>query len=158
MVRLRLSTFVAAPVEQVYERVTFYGPGGPTDDEAFAKHYGEIEERTGDVFLVTEDAKRYADDPPELVSWRCSFVYPVSRTMEAINSTWADRRDNFAPEAGGTRWDVEWTTNTGWLRGLTQMFGFKVSAHKRMRQKMLDPVKDFFERGEGGASKDDDEQ
>jgi hypothetical protein len=157
MVRLRLSTFVAAPVQDVYERVTFYGPGGPTDDDAFNDHYGEVVVRTGDVFLVTEDAKRYDDDPPDLISWRCAFVYPKSRTMEAVDSTWADRRDDFAPEADGTRWDVEWNTNTGWLRGLTQMFGFKVSAHNRIRQKMLDPVKEFFEAGDGNASPEDGE-
>ena len=145
MVRLRLSTFIAAPVEGVYERVTLYGPDGPIDDDAFEKHYGEIEERTGDVFLVTEDAKRYDDDPPDLISWRCTFVYPESRTMEALDSTWADRRDDFAPEGDGTRWNVEWRLRTSWLRGLTQMFGFRVWVHKRIRQKVLDPVKVFFE-------------
>lgn len=158
MARLRLSTFIAAPVEDVYERVTFYGPGGPTDDEAFNKHYGEIDERNGDVFLVTEDAKRYDDDPPDLISWRCAFVHPVSRTMEAVDSTWADRRDDFAPEADGTRWDVEWNVPAGWLRGLVQKFGFRVWAHKRMRAKMLDPVKEFFEGGSDGASKDHNKQ
>ena len=157
MVRLRLSTFVAAPVEDVYGRVTYYGPDGPTDDDAFTEHYGEVKERTGDVILVTEDAKRYDDDPPDLISWRCTFVYPESRTMEAVDSTWADRRDDFAREADGTRWDVEWNVPTSWLRGLLQKFGFRVWAHKRMRQKMLDPVKDFFEGGGDGGSPEDAE-
>ena len=155
MVRLRLSTFVAAPVGDVYEHVTFYGPNGPTGDEAFKEHYGEIEERTGDVYLVTEDVNRYPDDPPDLISWRCTFVYPQSRKMEAVDSTWADRRDSFRSQADGTRWDVEWNTHTGWLRGLTQLFGFRVWAHKRMRQKMLDPVKAYFD---GGVPREDTEQ
>jgi hypothetical protein len=159
MVRLKLSTFIAAPVEDVYERVTDYGPDGPTDDDTFTKHYGEINERTGDVFLVTEDAKRYDDDPPSLISWRCTFVYAESRTMEAVASTWADRRDDFASEADGTRWDVEWKIHTGWLSGLVKLFGFKVWANKRMREKMLDPVKEYFEGGVGDdASPEDTEE
>ncbi len=145
MVRLRLSTFIAAPVNDVYERVTFYGPDGPIDDEAFKRHYGETKERTNDVYLVTEDAKRYPDDPPELISWRCTFIYAKSRTMEAVDSIWADRQDNFVPEYDGTRWDVEWNVRTSWLRGLTQIFGFRIWAHKRMRTKLMDPVKEFFE-------------
>jgi hypothetical protein len=158
LVRLKLSTFIAAPVNDVYEHVTFYGPAGPTDHEAFKNHYGEIKEWADDVFLVTEDAKRYPDDPTELISWRCTFVYSESRIMEAVDSTWADRRDNFVRESEGTRWDVEWNLRTGWLRGLTQIFGFRVWAHKRMRVKMLDPVKEFFEGEESASAQKDDDR
>ena len=157
MVRLKLSTYIAAPVKDVYEHVTFYGPSGPTDNEAFTRHYGKVSERTGDKYLIIEDVNKYPEDPPDLISWRCTFVYPNYRTMENLDSTWADRRDDFMPEAEGTRWNVEWNVPGNWLRGILRMFGFKTWAHKRIRQKILDPVKDYFENGEDKpAFKSDD--
>ena len=122
MARLRLASIVGAPIEEVYRHVTAYGPDGPLDDDRFREEYGDIVDRNGDgeTVYVREDVRRYPEDDPELITWRCLFDFPKSRTMEAVDSAWADRYDQFEPEGDGTRWTVVWDTRVGGLKGIVQ--------------------------------------
>ena len=148
MVRLRLSTFVAAPVEEVYQHVTAYGRHGPISDEEFQQKHGErpwILQRDENTVVVREDVRRFPDDEPDLITWRCTFDYPVARSMEAVDSTWAHRRDTFRAVPGGTRWRAQWDPQAGPLRGVIQYLFFLAVRQRRMRREMLDPVKKHFE-------------
>ena len=145
MARFRLTTHVDAPVEDVFRYVTGYGPDGSLDEAIVQEKYGEILEREDGAILVREDVRRYPEDDPELITWRCSFEYASSRTMEALDSAWADRHDSFEAEGAGTRWTVRWNTRIGGLRGLVQYVVFRLRAHRWTRRDLLDPVKDHFE-------------
>ena len=145
MARLRLSTHIAGPIEEVYQHVTAYGKDGPLSDDTFLEKYGTVIERKGDTILFEEDVRAYPEDEPDLVSWRCTFDYPVSRTMEAIDTSWADRSDSFRSLPDGTRWDVQWQTGVGGIRGIIQYLFFLLVGHRRMRREMLDPVRAHFE-------------
>lgn len=144
MARFRLITHVDAPVEDVYRYVTGYEPDGTLDDATVQEKYGEILEREDAAILVREDVRRYPEDDPDLVTWRCTFEYASSRKMEAVDSVWADRFDSFEAEGGGTRWTVRWNTRIGGLRGLVQYAVFRLRTHRSMRRDLLDPVKDHF--------------
>lgn len=145
MARLRLASIVGASIEEVYRHVTAYGPDGPLDDDRFREEYGDIVDRDGDTLYVREDVRRYPEDDPELITWRCLFDFPKSRRMEAVDSVWADRYDRFEPEGGGTRWTVVWDTRVGGLKGIVQWLVFRLFTHKGMRRDLLDPTKDHFE-------------
>ena len=145
MARLRLSSTVGAPIEDVYRHVTAYGPDGPLDDDRFREEYGEIVGTEGEALLVREDVRRYPEDDPELITWRCTFDFPKSRRMEAVDSAWADRYDRFDTEGDGTRWTVVWDTRVGMLKGIVQWLVFRLFTHKGMRRDLLDPTKDHFE-------------
>lgn len=146
MARLRLVSFVAAPVEDVYQYVTAYGSDGPLDEAAFREKYGETVERGDDAIIVREDVRRYPQDDPELITWRCTFDYPTSRTMEALDSAWADRYDSFRADRDGTRWTVRWNTRLGGLRGIVQYVVFRLITHKSMRRGLVDQIKGHFEK------------
>ena len=146
MARFRMITHVDAPVEDVYRYVTGYGPDGSLDEATVQEKYGEIIEREEGAILVREDVRRYPEDDPELITWRCPFEYASSRTMEALDSAWADRHDSFEAEDGGTLWTVRWNTRIGGLRGLVQYVVFRLRAHRWTRRDLLDPVKDHFEK------------
>ena len=133
MARLRLASIVGASVEEVYSHVTSYGPDGPSDDDQFREEYGEIVDREGDALYVREDVRRYPEDDPELITWRCLFDFPKSRSMEAVDSVWANRYDRFEPEGDGTRWTVVWDTRVGGLKGIVQWLVFRLFTHKGMR-------------------------
>ena len=151
MVRLRLSTFVASPIEEVYRHITAYGRDGPVSEEAFQEQYGAVVEREGNSFVVREDVRRYPDDEPEFITWRCTFSFPSDRTMEALDSTWAHRYDSCRSVPGGTLWRVQWDTRVGGLRGVAQYLVFRLVGHRRMRRRLLDPVMQHFEQSESGG-------
>ena len=145
MARLRLVSFVAAPIEDVYQYVTTYGPDGPVDGDTFEEKYGETLQHDADAIIVREDVRRYPEDDPQLITWRCTFDYPASRTMEALDSAWADRYDSFEADGDRTRWTVRWDTRLGGLRGRVQWLVFRLITHKSMRRDLVDPIKDHFE-------------
>ncbi len=150
MARLTVSTVIAARVEELYRYVTGYGPDGHIDEERFREQYGTVEERDGNVFVVKEDVRRYPEDEPELVTWRCTFDYPSSRTMEALDSTWANRRDTFQAGGAGTTWWVRWGTRIGGRRALAQHLAFRLVGRRRTHRELFDPVKRHFGAGDGG--------
>ena len=147
MARFRLSTLIAAPIEDVYRRVTAYGEDGPLGEEAFQKEYGEVLEQEGNSYVVREDVRRYPDDPPELITWRCTFDFPESRNMESLDSVWAHRRDTFRSDGEGTMWRVDWDTRVGGLRGIIQYLSFRIVGHRRTRRHIMGPVQERFDRG-----------
>ena len=149
MARLRLSAFVNAPIEEVYEYVTAFGRDGPLDAESFREKYGVLLRREEDAFIVQEDVRAFPEDEPLLITWRCTFRYPLSRTMEALDSRWANRRDTFREVDDGTAWRVQWDTWGRGLRGIIQYLAFRLVGHRRIRRELLDPVKEHFEKARG---------
>lgn len=145
MARLRLSVFIAAPIEDVYQYITDYGKDGPVSDEAFEAQYGTVIEQDGHNFVVEEDVRRYPEDEPEFVTWRCTFTYPTERNMEALDSLWSDRADSLRSADGGTQWTIRWRTKTDGLRGIAQYLFFLLFGHRRMKRDMLTSVKEHFE-------------
>ena len=136
---------VPAPVEQVYEHVTAYGPEGPVDEEQFQQRYSEDIRLTDDGYVYTEDIRRYPDDPKEVITWRCTFEYPSRRITTALDSIWSHRRDDFEPVADATRWTVQWSTHGGVVHGLIQFLFFKLRRSKVIRREIMDPVRRHFE-------------
>ena len=154
MVRLRLACTIAAPIEEVYERVTAYGADGPTSEDAFREKYGKVVERDGNTIVTEEDVRGYPEDDPDLIRWRCTFDYPSDRTMEAIDSNWAHRRDTFRFDGDATLWRVQWNSRTGGLKGIAQYLFFRLAGHRRLRAETLDPVKQHFEEPESNEVHD----
>jgi hypothetical protein len=136
---------VPAPVAKVYEHVTAYGPEGPVNEEQFRQRYSEDIRHTTEGYVYTEDVRRYPDDPAEIITWRCTFEYPSSRIMTALDSDWSDRRDVFEPLADATRWTVRWSTHGSLIHGLFQLLFFRLTRGKRLKRTILDPVVRHFE-------------
>ena len=151
MAYLNLSTFIPAPVEEVYEYVTAFGNDGPLDD-AFQIEYGELLGRNGNVFVTQEEDTKGGDEGPKKTTWRCTFEYPGRRMMETLDSSWSDRVDLFRPVRGGTRWRIRWNTRIGGIRGVAQYLVFRLVGHKRLRHGILDPVRGHFDARRGGHS------
>lgn len=145
MARLRLSVFIAAPIEDVYQYVTDYGEEGPVSDEAFKAQYGKVIEQDGHRFVIEEDVRRYPEDEPDIVTWRCTFTYPTERIMEAIDSLWSDRADSLRSANGGTQWTIRWRTKIGGVQGIVQYLFFQLFSNRRMKRDVLNPVKEHFE-------------
>lgn len=138
--RLSFHTTVPAPIEEVYEYVTAMGPEGPVDPVAFAQKYGEMVEETQGAVLTRDT------DEDDEVLWLCAFEYPSRRTMEAVETTWADREDAFEAVRGGTRWTVTFIPKTGGLHGLVQYLYFQAVGKYRVGVPVLSPVVQHFRR------------
>ena len=145
MALLTISTVVPAPIEEVYAHVTGFGRDGPLAEQAFQEKYGTVIERHESTFVVQEDTRASPENEPDLVSWRCAFDYPTSRSMEAMDSTWAHRRDTFRSVRRGTGWRVRWDTQLGGLLGIAQYLVFRLVGHRRVRRQTFDPVREHFE-------------
>ncbi len=145
MARLRLSTVVPAQVEAVYRYVATFGEDGPTDPSEFQEKYGEDIHQEGDAFVFTEDVTPYEDSPSEFATWRCTFDFPRSRYMEAVDSTWSHRRDTFEPDKSGTRWTVSYTTQDSFAKGILQFIAFKLFTNKPLRRNVVEPVMQHFQ-------------
>lgn len=138
--KLSFHTTVPASIEEVYEYVTAFGPEGPVDRALFSQKYGETVEETEGAVLT-----RDTDEGDEAL-WLCAFEYPTRRTMEAVESTWADREDLFETVRGGTRWTVNFIPKTGGLQGLVQYLYFQVVGKYRVGVPVLSPVVQHFRR------------
>ena len=145
MARLRLSVFIPAPIEDVYQYITDYDKDGPVSDEAFKAQYGTVIEQEGHNIVVEENVSRHPEDEPDLVTWRCTFIYPTERSMEALDSLWSDRYDFFRSANGGTRWTIRWRTKMGGVQGIIQYLFFQLHGQRRMKKDVLTPVKEHFE-------------
>ena len=145
VVYLNLSTFIAAPPEEVYAEVAVFDRRGPINEEAFRAKYGTVVSREGDIFVTREQL----GEEQEPITWRCTFQYPAQRTMEAVDSLWAHRVDRFRPVNGGTRWTIRWDTRIGGLRGLAQYVFFRMAGHRRIRRRIVDEVVERLQQGEG---------
>ena len=145
MVFLSLSTFVATPPEEVYQYVTAYGPDVPADETAFQAKYSKVLSREDNVYVTQEEERKYEGEEPEKFTWRCTFEYPSLRTMQALDSGWADRTDRFRPEGGGTRWSIRWNTRTGGVKGLAHYLTFLLLRRRQLRGAIAVPVKAHFE-------------
>ena len=165
MARLTLSILINAPLEEVYQYVTAFGKDGPVSLDAFQEKYGEILSQEGNVLVVEEwvgmeeeedeeewDGEEEGEDEEEAdeedesdyITWRCIYDYPNRRFMEAVDSNWADRLDQFRAARGGTRWEVQWRTKTGGVKGMLQYLWFLVIANRNYRRNILDPVRQHF--------------
>ena len=157
--KLSFHATVPGPIEEVYEYVTAVGPDGPVDRVLFAQKYGEpVEEYDGDAVL-TRDTDEAGDG--EDTFWLCNFIYPTRRTMEAVESRWADREDVFEAVRGGTRWTVTFNPKTGGLQGLAQWLYFLAVGKYRIGVPVLSPVVHHFRRkarGEFDAADDSADQ
>ena len=142
-----ISTIIAAPIEELYEHITGFGRDGPIDEQAFEEKYGTVTERQESTFVVREDARANPEDEPDLVTWRCEFNYPTIRSMEAVDSTWANRSDTFHSVSGGTRWSVRWDTRLGGMLGIAQHLVFRAFGHRRIKRETFGPVREHFEAG-----------
>ncbi len=144
MARLRLSTIIPAPVEDVYQYVTGYGAGGVIDEEDFQSQFGEVLEREGDTLVLREDTRLHPDDAPVMVTWRYTFDYSSQRGMETSDSMWANRYDTFRPADGGARWTVTWVTKRSGPRSILQYVFFKILGRRRIRKQVVEPVSRQF--------------
>lgn len=138
--KLSFHTTVPGPIEEVYEYVTAVGPDGPTDRVLFSQKYGETVEETEGAVLTRDT------DESDEVLWLCAFEFPTRRTMEAVESTWADREDVFEAVKGGTRWTVTFNSKTGGLQGLVQYLYFLAVGKYRVGVPVLSPVVQHFRR------------
>lgn len=138
--KLSFHTTVPASIEEVYEYVTAVGPEGPVDRALFSQKYGETVEETEGAVLT-----RDTEEGDEAL-WLCAFEYPTRRTMEAVESTWADREDLFETVRGGTRWTVNFIPKTGGLQGLVQYLYFQAVGKYRVGVPVLSPVVQHFRR------------
>ena len=138
--KLSFHTTVPGPIEEVYEYVTAVGPDGPLDRVLFSQKYGEMVEETEGAVLTRDT------DEGDEVLWLCAFEYPTRRTMEAVESTWADREDVFEIVKGGTRWTVTFNPKTGGLQGLVQYLYFLAVGKYRVGVPVLSPVVQHFRR------------
>ncbi|MBI4298825.1 MAG: hypothetical protein HY666_03600 [Chloroflexi bacterium] len=143
MARLTLSYFIKASPEEVYEFVTAFGKDGPVNQETFDKRYGKLMSREGDAFIVKEEISRGGES--EHVVWRCTFRYPQHRLMEAVDSLWADRLDQFRTARSGTYWRIQWRTKTGGIRGVLQYLFFRLIGYREPRRNIIKPVQRHFE-------------
>ncbi|HAL46544.1 MAG: hypothetical protein FI707_03085 [SAR202 cluster bacterium] len=145
MVRLRVSTVVPAEVEAVYRHVTAFGENGPTDPQKFQDLYEADIHQEGDLYVYTEDIRPRNDRPSDIATWHCTFDFPHSRYMAAVDSSWSHRRDWFRSDKSGTRWTVEWTTQQGLVKGMLQLIAFKLFTSRSLRRNMLQPVRQHFQ-------------
>lgn len=148
MARLRLSCVIDAAIEEVYQYVTAYGREGPVADGAFEAKYGADVRQEAGAFIVTEDVRRYPEDEPELVTWRYTFTYPTVRTAEALDSTWANRRDTFRSISGRTLWTIQWDSWARGPRSIIQYLAFRLVERRRITRELLDPVNEHFARAD----------
>lgn len=145
MARLRLSTTIPVPIEDVYQHVTGYGADGVIDDEVFKAQFGEVLERNGDILIVQEDTRLHPDDPPHLVTWRYAFDYLSGRSMETSDSTWANRYDTFRAAGDDTKWTVTWVTKRRGPRSIVQFVFFKILGRRSIRRRVIEPVSRYFQ-------------
>ena len=145
MARLTSSTFIPAPLEEVFQHVTAFGKDGPVDDAAFQEKHGNVLSRHGDVFMTQEEDRGDGNEVAVRIRWKCTFEYPTRRVMEALDSSWADRVDQFRPASGGTVWRLYWDTHIGGLKGMAQYLVFLLVGSRRLRHNIVDPVKEHFE-------------
>ncbi len=143
MARLRIAAEVPAPREEVYRFVTAWGPDGPEDEDAFVEKYGEILERTEGAIVTQETG----DD--DTLTWRCTFDYPARRVVEAVDSTWSDREDDFWEVSEGTRWVVTFVSKRGGLVGVMQWIFFRLMTRRNVRRVIVGPVLAHFREGGG---------
>lgn len=143
MARLRIAATVPAPREDVYRFVTAWGPDGPDDEAAFTEKHGAVIERS-DGAMVTREA---GDD--EALTWRCAFEYPASRVMEAVDSTWSDRLDEFRDTARGTRWVLTFVSKRDGFVGVVQWLFFHLMTRRNVRRAIVGPVLAHFREGGG---------
>ena len=145
MFRLNLSTVISAPIREVFEYVSAYDDDGPVSQELFAAEYGRLVESDGDGFIVEEDVRRYPEDDPDLIRWRCTVRYPESRSKEALNELWAHRMDRFRSVDKGTAWKVSWTPRARGLKLVLQYLVFQLIGRRRLKRELVDPVRAHFE-------------
>ena len=146
MVKIRLSARVQASVEDVYQHVTAHGEDGLMDDELVHEKYSDDIHVDGADFIYTEDTRRHEDDPPETITWRCSFDYPNQRVMRAVDSNWSHRTDTFQPDRGFTHWTVQWDIQDNLLRSIIKYLAYKVGTHRSLRRQIINPVVEHFEK------------
>lgn len=116
------------------------------DDDDVAEEYSDDLHRDGEAYVYTEDARRYPDDPEELITWRCTFEFPRHRTMRAVDSDWSHRTDIFRPDRSFTHWTVRWNTQDPPLRGLIKYIAFRLVTGRSLKRRVLDPVRKHFEK------------
>ena len=144
MTRLRISTRITAPIEDVYQHVTGFGANGLLSKKQTDLLYSENIRQEGHEYVFSEDVRRYPDDPAEINTWRCTFEFPHQRTMRAVDSNWSHRTDILRPDRTFTHWLIEWQTQDNFIRGLVKYIAFKIATNRVLKRQILDPVKEHF--------------
>ena len=138
MPRLKLQTLVQGSPEKVFEYVTGYPASGQPDHQALEERYGRLVKWEGDSYTFEENTEEGA-------SWRCAFQPPKRRVMEALESNWADRIDQFENSSGGTLWTVIWESKSRGLASYTQWLFFQLRGKRRVYQQFITPVAQHFQ-------------
>ena len=138
MTKLQVSTFIPAGIEEVYTFVTAYDSEGVSDQALFTKKHGDILKSEANI-LTTKDSQDGYD-----LTWRCAFEFPIRRSMEAIDSNWANRTDSFTTTNSGTQWTIIFETKRGGLAGGVQALFFYLFTRKRVYQSSIAPVIHHF--------------
>jgi len=138
MPRVTVSALVPASPERVYEHVTGFPASGPANASALEARYGKLREREHNRFTFLEDIGGG-------VTWQCAFDPPNQRIMRAVDSTWSDRIDQFAPVPGGTRWTITWELKARGLPACTKWLVFHLWDKQRVRRRIVLPVVRSFQ-------------
>ncbi len=138
MAKLQVSAFIPGTIDQVYTFVTAYDFEGIFDHTLFTKKHGDIQKIEANI-LTTKDSQDGYD-----LTWRCTFDFPNRRSMEAIDSNWANRTDTFTTANLGTQWTITYETKRGGPAGGVQALFFYLFTKKRVYQSFVEPVINHF--------------
>jgi hypothetical protein len=144
LVKIRLSARVTAPIEDVYQYVTAFGENGLLDVDRVAERYADNMHQDGEYYVYTEDVRMHIDNPEQIITWRCSFDYPKSRTMRAVDSNWSHRTDFFQPDRDFTYWTVQWDIQDSFIKSMIKWFVYKIGTHRVLKRRILNPVIEHF--------------
>lgn len=138
MPKLRVRALVPGSPDRVYEHVTGFPVSGQVDDNTLEARYGRLLQRDNNELTFWEDVGGG-------VTWKCIFEPPNRRTMRAVDSSWSDRIDQFAPSGNSTLWTITWELKAQGLASYTQWLAFQLREKKRVYLGVVGPVVSHFQ-------------
>lgn len=138
MSSLNIGAVVRADRERVYRYITGFGPIGISNQRTFKMKHGQIKESSKNEFITVQGR---GDDN---VTWRCTFDYPVSRHMEAIDASWSDRTDTFERHGQETLWKITFHTKASGFKVITQWAFFHLISKRRIQAQLILPTLEHF--------------
>ena len=136
---MQIQAHIPATPEQVFTYVTAFPLHGDPDLAALESKYGRLLSQDGDAYI-------FQDHTPSANRWRCTFDPPRQRVMAAIQSTWSDRTDTFAPDGNGTLWTLTWQPQATGLPALVKTLVFRLRGRRQVHARIIQPVLDEFQR------------
>jgi hypothetical protein len=144
MPKLRLRSLVPTSPENLFEYITAHPAQGEADQERLERRYGRLVEHMGHIY-------RFEDQSPEKTLWQLGFDPPHRRSMQAIDSNWSDRTDEFEDADGWTRWTVTWELKSSGPTSITQWLAFQLVRKRQIYRQMMIPVLERFQSRPEGA-------